>query len=108
VPARRDLDVYRGDTWTHEIRFVDALENPVDVSAWVFASQVRRSWKGDIVVPYSVDASAAAAGVVVFFVGAPDTELDPGSYRYDVERTQGGVVETVLKGRLVVTGDITQ
>lgn len=108
MPARRDLNVYRGDTWTHEVRFVDASENPINVSAWTFASQVRRKWNGDIVVPFAVNAVNAATGVVVFSVAAPDTDIDPGHFRYDVERSQGGTVETVVAGRLVVTGDITQ
>lgn len=108
MPARRDLNVYRGDTWTHEVRFVDSAENPIDVSAWTFASQVRRKWDGDIVIPFSVNAANASSGVVVFSVAAPDTDIDPGRYRYDVERTQSGVVQTLVAGRLTVTGDITQ
>lgn len=108
MPARRDLNVYRGDTWTHEVRFVDGAGAPIDVSAWTFASQVRRKWDGEIIVPFAVNVVNAATGVVVFSVAAPDTDIDPGQYRYDAERTQSGVVQTLVAGRLVVTGDITQ
>jgi hypothetical protein len=108
MPARRDLDFYRSDTWTHEVRFVDANEAPVNVSAWTFASQVRRRSSSDLIVSFAVDASQAASGVIVFSVGANATDIDAGRYKYDVQRSLGGVVQTVVEGAVTVSGDITQ
>ncbi len=108
MPARRDLEFYRSDTWTHEVRFVDGDGDPVDVSAWSFASQVRRRTSSDLIVSFQVDVSAASNGVVAFFVPAPSTDIEAGRYRYDVERTLGGVVQTVVEGLVVVSGDITR
>jgi len=108
MPARRDLEFYRSDTWTHEVRFVDVDDNPVDVSAWSFASQVRRRTSSDLIVSFQVDSSLASTGTIVFTVQAPLTDIEAGRYRYDVERTQGNVVQTVVQGGVVVSGDITR
>jgi len=108
MPARRDLEFYRSDTWTHEVRFVDGDDNPINVSAWTFASQVRRRVSSDIIVSFNADVSAAATGVIVFSVGAPVADVEAGKYRYDVERSLNGVVQTVVEGLVVVSGDITR
>jgi hypothetical protein len=46
--------------------------------------------------------------VVTLRVAPPDSEVEPGEYRWDLERDGNGIVQTVLAGRVSVKGDITR
>ena len=109
-PAPRDLNAYQGDDFTHEVKFVDSAGAPVSVVGRTFASQVRRRWSDTTIdATFTVDASNAATGVVVFTLSsATMTAFEPGTYRYDLQQVSGGRKLTLLKGKFVVDGEITR
>jgi hypothetical protein len=110
VAARRDLEIYQGDTFTHEIRIVDADGDPINVSGKTFESQVRRRSSYDTIeATFSVDMTNAATGVVVFTIDAATcADLETGVHRYDVQQIVGGVVLTLVFGRVDVRGEVTR
>jgi len=111
MPARRDLTTpYQGDDFTHVVRFVDANDLPLNVSGYVWSSQVRRRWSDTTVdAQFSVDVSQAATGQVSFTIaGSVMEDFIPGKYRYDVQGVTGGRTITVLAGEFAVTGEITR
>ncbi len=110
MAARRDLEIYQGDTFTHEIRIVDADGDPIDVSGKTFESQIRRRSSYDTIeATFSVDMTNAATGVVVFTIDAATcADLETGVHRYDVHQIVGGVVLTLVFGRVDVRGEVTR
>ena len=109
-PALRDVDAYQGDTFVHELRFVDSNDQPISVVGRTFMSQVRRRWSDDTVdASFTVDTSLAANGIVRFTLPAATVAgLDPCEYRYDIQQNVGGVILTLLRGKFTVTGEITR
>ena len=110
MAARRDLEIYQGDTFTHEIRIVDADGDPINVSGKTFESQIRRRSSYDTIeATFSVDMTNAATGVVVFTIDAATcADLETGVHRYDVHQIVGGVVLTLVFGRVDVRGEVTR
>jgi len=111
MAARRDLVAYQGDTFVHQVLFEDANGQPVDVSAFTFASQVRRrATDTTLLASMTVDASQAATGVVTFRLSAAAMAgFEPGVYRYDCDRTDGsGDVLTLTFGRFEVPAEVTR
>lgn len=107
VAGRRDLSFVRGDAWTHTVRFVDGEGDPLDVSGFTFAAQVRRRWSSGLVAEFTVTVDPSG-DFVTLRVDPPDSEVEPGVYRWDLERQQGGSPLTLLAGKLTVVGDITR
>lgn len=110
MAARRDLEAYQGDTFTHEIRMQDSNGNPLNVAGSTFASQVRRRADYTTVeAVFSVDMTNAATGVVVFTLSSVQTAgLLAGRYRYDVHQTTGSTVLTLTYGNFEVRGEVTR
>jgi hypothetical protein len=109
VAARRDLSTEQRDDLTHVVLFQDGAGLPLDVSGYVFTSQVRRRWSDETVDgEFDVDMGEAAQGTVIFTLPSAVTEtLTPGKYRYDVRQSNGRLL-TILKGEFVVEGEITR
>ena len=89
---------------------MDSNGVPVSVVGRTFSSQVRRRWSDTTVdATFSVNTANAATGIVTFTLAAGTVAaLEPGEYRYDIQQVTGGVVFTVLRGKFVVTGEITR
>ncbi len=97
----------RGDAWTHTVRFVDGDGDPLDVSGFTFAAQVRRRWSSGLVAEFMVTVDPSG-DFVTLRVDPPNSEVEPGTYRWDLERQQNGSPLTLLAGKLTVVGDITR
>ena len=109
-PALRDVDAYQGDTFVHELRFVDSAGAPISVVGRTFSSQVRRRWSDATVeATFTVNTANAATGVVTFTLSAATVAaLEPCEYRYDIQQNVGGVILTLVRGKFTVTGEITR
>jgi hypothetical protein len=110
VPARRDIAIYQGDTYEHELRLEDADGQPINLTGRTYASQIRKRPTYDTVAAtFTVDDSDAANGVIRFLLAPADTlALDPGAYRYDIQQDFLGVVTTLLFGQADVTAEVTR
>ena len=102
LPASVALTAYHGDTWTQTFRLKQGTA-PVDltgasVAAWAQALNGQIQYLAATIVN-------GPAGELQIGVG-PDG-LPAGSYTYDVELVQQGVVTTWIRGALSVTQDIT-
>jgi hypothetical protein len=107
MSARRDLSFTRGDTWEHTIKFEDLVGAPLDVSGFSWAAQVKRGWSSALLATFSVTVSGPNNSELVLRVDPPDTVVEPGDYRWDLERTSSGRRKTLLAGKFKVVGDIT-
>lgn len=107
VPTLDNDRLPRGDTWTLEVEITGQ-----NLTGWTWECK----WRDDpsdvaALTTATVDTSLAATGIVAFTVSAATTGALTGLPRnvyYDVQRTAGGVVETVVKGILTIEWDVTR
>lgn len=106
MAGRRNLAFTRGDTWAHAIRFTDDDGLPLDQSGSTFEAHVRRRFSTSLLADFAVTLTDGGS-LLTISLQPPDSELAPGTYRWDLKRTTGSVVERLLAGKLTVIGDIT-
>lgn len=110
MPAARDIDIFRGDDFTHTVTIQDANGAPINVSGRTYTSQLRRyPDSSSIAATFTVTMTNAATGVVVFSLpDATTSALAPGEYRYDIQQDNGGTITTLLAGTATVAADVTR
>jgi len=110
MAAKRNISIYKGDTYTHSVTIKDSANTAIDVSSRTYIAQVRQSNAADTAeASFSVDTTDAANGVIVLSLTASQTgSLKSGTYYYDLQETAGIVITTLMYGDAVVTGDISR
>lgn len=102
MAARRNLKIYQGDDYTHEVVFGE------DVSDREFLSQIRDE-NNNLVAEFDVDMVDAGNGNVFFgLTHAVVSDIASGVYVYDVQQTTDAGVLTLLKGRVVVEEEVSR
>lgn len=109
-PAVRDLELYRGDDYTHEILFVKDSDTltPMNLSGYTFRAQVRDRPEGSTAVraTFDIDVSRAGEGIIVLSLPPSATRIKSGYW--DLEVNTGSGIRTWLKGMVTLFGDVTQ
>lgn len=108
--GQRDITVYQGDTYVHEIRVKNSSNTAINISARSYTGQVRKRRTSDeISATFTANITDGANGIVVFSLSTSDTaSLRSGSYVYDFQETNTGIVTTLLTGNLTVIGEVTR
>jgi hypothetical protein len=108
VPSVALDDIYQSAPYTVVVNITDQT-GPVDVSASTFASQLRRYPSADVAATFNIDNSAAATGTIqLSLTSAQTAALDPGVYRWDVDRIQGSTIQPLAKGEIIVEAEVTR
>lgn len=97
--------VTRGDDWS--LPFVKT-NSPVSMAGWTWLAQVKPSASRTETqtVALTADTTDAVTGTVLFEVANTSTDaIAAGTYWYEIQRTNGGVIKTLLCGPLIVEGD---
>lgn len=113
TPAKRNLAIYRGDDYAHELTFTDDADPPgsLDVSSYVFLAQIRKgtSHSSGLLATFNVDMSRAGTGVIVLSLDEDVTATLNESGMWDLQVTlPSGSVQTWLAGRVVLTADVSR
>ena len=103
LPASYPLTAYHGDTWHQTFRFKHTASSPVDLTGATVAAWAQ-SHLGPV-TELTATVLDPLAGEVQIGIGPEG--LPKGSYTYDVEITQAGVITTWVVGTLTVSADIT-
>lgn len=108
-PARRDLEIYRGDDYSHQITFVDANNAPLDVSAYTFTAEIRDRSEGgaQVYATFTVDMTQAATGIITLHLAAADTRIKTDVAYWDLQVDTGSAIQTWLAGKVTASGDVT-
>jgi PKD repeat protein len=110
-PASRDLTIYRGDIYSHQLTFENDATPPaaLDVHTYTFTAQIRDRRDratGTPAASFTVDATQAASGIIVLSLSETDTAALTGSlYYWDLQVEPIG--QTWLAGTVTVSGDVT-
>lgn len=109
MAARRNIEIYRGDTYTHEVRLKNSSNNAINISSMSFSASIKSSAQATSnIAVFDVAITDAANGIMTFSLTAANTaNLVPGTYIYDLEQTNATVVTTLLRGNVVVKSDVT-
>lgn len=111
MTAERDLDdVTQGDTKTYTYTFSDGSDEPYDITDWTLYFTVRPDYGETPVITKDVTTHTAPTdGETEVKLTSTDTDIEAGSYVYDVQVKNGaGDVETVMKGHFIVDKQVTE
>jgi hypothetical protein len=110
MAATRDIDIYKGDTYAHELRLKDSSNAVINISTRSYTGQIRKKRNSDIVLlDFAASITNGANGVVVFSLTPVQTAtLSAGVYVYDFQEVNASVVTTLVTGNVTVTGDVTR
>lgn len=110
VPAKQDIKIMRGDTEVINVTVTNANGTPVNLTGDTFASQIRYERDAaTIAASFVCVVSNAAGGVVTLTLNpAASAALNAGVAYWDLQRTSGGVVSTIVSGKCTVLADVTR
>jgi hypothetical protein len=110
MAATRDISIYQGDTYAHELRIKDSANANVNITSRTYTGQIRKKRNSDtITATFTSTLTNAANGVVVMSLTSSNTaNISAGSYVYDFQETNGETVTTLITGVCTVTGDVTR
>lgn len=109
MAARRNISIYKGDTYTHSVTVNDSSNTAIDLSSRTYIAQIKESSaSSSAFLNFDVDDSDSANGVVVLSLTSSQTStLKSGVYYFDLQETYGNIVTTLMYGNVAVTGDIS-
>lgn len=110
MPATRNIEIYQGDTYAHQLTLKDSANAVINITSRTYSGQVRKRRTSDTAsATFSSEITDGANGVVVFtLLPAVTANLRPGTYVYDFQETNGSTITTILTGNAVITGEVTR
>lgn len=109
MAGKRDIKIYKGDTYVHEVRLKDGSGNAINIAGRSYSAVMKKSaYSDDISATFTTAIANAANGIMTFSLTSGQSDaLKPGTYYYDVQETTGSVVLTLLRGKAIVTSEVT-
>lgn len=105
-PASRDLEVYAGDKYDHEITFQDADSAPLALSG-TWRAQIRaKKTDADPLVSFTIDTTNAATGVLLLSLTKEQTVALPSICVWDLENVTEEM--TYLAGKIRVLAQVSR
>lgn len=110
MAASRDISIYQGDTYAHELRIKDSANANVSITSRTYTGQIRKKRNSDTAAAtFTSQITNGANGIVVLSISPANTaNIAPGSYVYDFQETNGAVVTTLITGTCTVIGEVSR
>jgi|LakMenEpi03Aug12_release.lakeMendotaPanAssembly.Ray.scaffolds.fasta_scaffold51877_9 hypothetical protein len=110
VPATQNIKITRGDTEVFVFTLENADGTAMNLTGSTFNSQIRYTYdSATIAASFTCVLTNAVGGVVTATLSAGDSALlTTGSAFWDLQRTESGVVTTILSGKCTVLPDVTR
>jgi len=112
VKQSLDITCMRNDTFKLNMDWIDANNNPIDLTGYTFKAQVRKSSTAStaILTFEDSDFTKDASGNLLMAKSSTDMNIPSANYFYDLQVTQTatGDVSTWLGGLFVVQEDVTE
>lgn len=109
MAASRNITIYSGDTYIHELRLKDSSNVAINISSRTFSGQIRLAPASSTVVAnFSANISNGAGGIVQMSL-SPEVSgsIPAGTYYYDFQQVDGAIVTTLIAGKAVVYKDVS-
>ena len=110
MAATRNITVYQGDTYAHELRIKDSANANVNISTRTYTGQVRKKRNSETAAAtFTSQITNGANGIVVLsLTSAATANIAAGTYVYDFQETNGTVITTLITGTVTVTGEVSR
>lgn len=106
-PARRDLEIYQGDTYAHVVTIQDLAGAAVDITSRTYVARLKNRATDAVVLSFTAAVTDGANGQMTVSATAVATAaLTPDSYAWDLQETNGSTVTTILAGIATVVKDV--
>lgn len=110
MAAERNIIIYQGDTYIHEIRLRNSANANINISTRSYSGQVRKTKTSNTVIAtFTTEITDGPNGVLQFrLLPAVTSNITSGVYFYDLQETNGSVITTLLAGKATVQGEVTR
>lgn len=108
MPGERDINIYAGDTYAHELRIRNSSNTAINISSRTYSGKIKVARASeDVVASFTVAITDGANGIVLFSLTSANTaNITSGTYYYDFQEENTGVVTTLLTGKAVVKAQV--
>ena len=115
TPDTLDLVLYAGDGCDFQINFVDDTNTPINVSAWNWRAQIRKTRNSNNFIPLTINTANSANGNIVVSISETITrelvsQENNTVNQWDLESISVGSTApvTVLQGTVYCNMDVTR
>jgi hypothetical protein len=108
MPGERDINIYAGDTYAHELRIRNSSNTAINISSRTYSGKIKVARASeDIVASFTAAITDGANGIVLFSLTSANTaNINSGTYYYDFQEDNTGIVTTLLTGKAVVKAQV--
>ena len=110
MAATRNITIYQGDTYAHELRIKNSANANVTITSRTYTGQIRKKRNSDTAAAtFTSEITNGANGIVVMSLAASATaNIAAGTYVYDFQETNGTIITTLITGTVTVTGEVSR
>ena len=110
MAATRNITIYQGDTYAHELRIKNSSNANVNITSRTYTGQVRKKRSSDTAAAtFTSEITNAANGIVILSLTSAQTaNIAAGTYVYDFQETNGAIITTLITGTVTVTGEVSR
>lgn len=109
MAAISNLYIDQGSTFSAIITIRGSDGNPLNLTGFTVASQMRKSYGSTTAYPFTASVFDATTGKVRLQLSASESSaMKPGRYLYDIEITSGSNKTRVVEGLVLLTAEITK
>jgi hypothetical protein len=108
LPAKYNLELYRGDYFPLRFVFTDPQSNPLNLAGYTAASSIRSTYDAVQSFDFTVTVNSAGGYVDCVLPGSVSASIPIGDYIWDFQVTDtGGNTRTYMTGDVTLYGDVT-
>ena len=110
MAAERNISIYQGDTYTHDVTLKDSSNTAIDISGRTYSGQIRPfAGSNDVTATFTTEVISGGEGRMRFSLSTAQTaNIAAGNYVYDLQETNGAIVLTIMSGTVSVTAEVTR
>ena len=104
-----NLVIDQGSTFSADIDVTDSVGDPLNLTGYNVAGQIRKSYASSTAVDFSGSVYSATNGTVRIQLSATQTNaMKAGRYVYDVEIDNGSLTIRIVEGQVEVRPGVTR
>jgi hypothetical protein len=112
--AGHSAQIYRGDSYSHVIEFwedvaeTDPFAITGTVTAQIKTARLTSDDDGTVLAAFTCAVSGVGSNIVTISLTPAQTEDLPAAAYWDLQVDNGGVITTLITGKVKVWGDVTR
>jgi len=116
MATKKDLVIFRGDSFNRTLKFTNSSGKAIDISNWTIYFTIKFGYQmgidndSDAVIKKVYPISNGTSGTLVISLTEDETlKMEPHNYKYDIKvKRPGGIVNTILYGNFLVIESVTK